>query len=131
MPHLLAAPVRGVRLHRPPGVIGVRQVVEHAARLQPAQGLAHVGVAQGRGQDRDRGFARARGGDALGQRALGDALLEAGGELGQDQLAGLAGAATQGVGQAVGDAAGGALGARFDAADEYRAALPQGRPCVK
>ena len=60
---------------------------------------------------------------------LGDAQLETGGEMGEDELADLAGAETLGVDQAVGDAADGTVGASCDAPDEHGPKIPR-RKCT-
>ena len=145
-------------------------------------GLAHVGLAQAGGQQRERLLAGCRcgivgdleaevaiavaqaaadergdgaglGGDALGEFALGrigvgvgqrtlagqlvadgggeafpvgagDAPIEAGGEMGEDDLANL-GTAALGVDEAVGGAAGSAVGAGLDAPDEHSPMLAE------
>ena len=150
--------------------------VEQAGRA----GLAHVGLAQAGGQQRERLLAGCRcgivgdleaevaiavaqaaadergdgaglGGDALGEFALGrigvgqrtlagqlvadgggeafpvgagDAPIEVGGEMGEDDLANL-GTAALGVDEAVGGAAGSAVGAGLDAPDEHSPMLAE------
>ena len=69
------------------------------------------------------------GGEALPVR-LGHTLLEAGGEIGEDELADLVRAEPLGVNQAVGDAAGGTLGASCDAANEHGPRIAWGAPDV-
>ena len=56
---------------------------------------------------------------------LGHAFLEAGGEIGEDDLAHLAGPDAARVDEAIGDAASGPLGPSFDPADEHKANLPR------
>ena len=152
--------------------------VEQAGRA----GLAHVGLAQAGGQQRERllagcgcgivgdleaeiaiavaqaaaderGDGAGLGGDAVGEFALGrigvgvgqrtlagqlvadgggeafpvgagDAPFEAGGEMGEDDLADL-GTAALGVDEAVGGAAGSAVGAGLDAPDEHSPMLAE------